>query len=136
MPRSTTTPRPTRRSAKQPSIATQETNAAPLKKRTTSTPARTGRKTIRANQSDPAALEGPAGGVRIPADPQRLSKLDQLVALLRRPDGASLSELADATGWQAHSIRGAIAGSLKRKGHVVTSEKSDGIRRYRIEAMP
>ena len=36
------------------------------------------------------------------------------------------------TGWQTHSVRGALAGSLKRKGHVVTSDKVDGVRRYRV----
>jgi hypothetical protein len=65
-----------------------------------------------------------------------VSKLDRLIALLKRPDGASLSELTNATGWQAHSVRGAIAGSLKRKGHVVISQRIDGVRRYRIEVLP
>ena len=41
------------------------------------------------------------------------SKLDQIVALLSRPEGATLAELVAATGWQAHSVRGALAGSLK-----------------------
>ena len=60
-------------------------------------------------------------------------KLDLLVTLLQRPEGASLAELSSATGWQAHSIRGALAGSLKRKGHTITSERIEGIRRYQIE---
>ena len=42
--------------------------------------------------------------------------------------------LVAATGWQAHSVRGALAGSLKRKGHAIISEKVDGERRYRIGA--
>jgi Protein of unknown function (DUF3489) len=62
------------------------------------------------------------------------SKLDAIVALLARPDGASLAELVAATGWQAHSVRGALAGSLKRKGHAIVSEKVAGERRYRIGA--
>ena len=63
------------------------------------------------------------------------SKLDLIVSLLTRPDGASLAELADATGWQTHSVRGALAGSLKKKGHRIVSEKTEGPRRYRIEAV-
>lgn len=60
-------------------------------------------------------------------------KLGALVALLLRPDGASLTTMQAATGWQAHSVRGAIAGSIKKKlGFEVTSEKSDGGRVYRI----
>lgn len=62
------------------------------------------------------------------------TKLEMLLALLSRPDGASLAELVAATGWQAHSVRGALAGSLKRKGHAIASEKVDGERRYRIGA--
>lgn len=61
------------------------------------------------------------------------SKLDTLVALLRRPSGASIQELSAATEWQAHSVRGALAGTLKKKGHSISSEIVDGMRRYRIQ---
>ena len=60
------------------------------------------------------------------------SKLDTLVALLRKPNGASIDELATATAWQKHSVRGALAGTLKKKGHVISSDVVDGVRRYRI----
>jgi hypothetical protein len=60
------------------------------------------------------------------------SKLDTLVALLRSPNGASIDELATATAWQKHSVRGALAGTLKKKGHVISSDVIDGVRRYRI----
>jgi len=60
------------------------------------------------------------------------SKLDTLVALLRKADGASIDELAAATSWQKHSVRGALAGTLKKKGHAISSEVVDGVRRYRI----
>ena len=59
------------------------------------------------------------------------SKLEQIIGLLQRPEGASLAELCKATGWQAHSVRGALAGALKGKGHVITSEKINDVRRYR-----
>jgi len=62
------------------------------------------------------------------------SKLDTVVALLSRPEGASLADLVAATGWQPHSVRGALAGALKRKGHAIASEKRKGERRYRIGA--
>jgi hypothetical protein len=62
-----------------------------------------------------------------------LSKLDTILTLLRRENGASLAELVKATGWQPHSVRGALAGSLKRKGHAVVSEKRDGERRYLLK---
>ena len=62
------------------------------------------------------------------------TKLEKIVDLLRRKDGACLEELCTATGWQSHSVRGAIAGALKKKGHLITSEKIDSVRRYRIGA--
>jgi hypothetical protein len=62
------------------------------------------------------------------------TKQAQLIALLRRPDGADLDEIAEATGWQKHTIRGAISGALKKKlGLDVTSTKDQqGRRIYRI----
>ena len=60
------------------------------------------------------------------------TKLDRMITLLRQKKGASLEDLCSATGWQTHSVRGAIAGSLKKKGHAITSKKIDGVRRYRI----
>ena len=45
--------------------------------------------------------------------------------MLRRPDGATIVEIVEATGWQPHTVRGALAGALKKRlGLVVTSEKS------------
>jgi DNA-binding IclR family transcriptional regulator len=67
------------------------------------------------------------------AVPARPGKIATLIDLLTRPEGASIEDLARATGWQHHSVRGAIAGTLKRKGYLVTSDKIDGLRRYRIE---
>ncbi len=60
------------------------------------------------------------------------SKIDLLIARLQRPSGATIDELSKVTGWQAHSVRGAMAGTLKKKGHIVTSDKVDGVRRYRL----
>lgn len=62
------------------------------------------------------------------------SKLDTLEKLLGRKNGASIAEMTKVTGWQQHSVRGAVAGALKKRGHTITSEKADGVRRYRIEA--
>lgn len=63
-----------------------------------------------------------------------VTKIDAVVAALRAPGGASITDLMTLTGWQMHSVRGAIAGTLKRKrGLTVTSIKRDGERVYRIE---
>ena len=61
-----------------------------------------------------------------------VSKIDLLISKLKRPSGATIDELVKATGWQPHSVRGAMAGALRKKGHVVTSHKADGTRRYRL----
>jgi hypothetical protein len=60
------------------------------------------------------------------------SKLNTLVTLLLQPGGASIDELAIATAWQKHSVRGALAGTLKKKGHAISSDVVEGVRRYRI----
>lgn len=59
------------------------------------------------------------------------TRLEQLEGLLATPSGATLAEMMVATGWQQHSIRGAMAGALKKRGLGITSEKIDGVRRYR-----
>lgn len=59
------------------------------------------------------------------------SKLDQVEALLLAPTGATIAEIMTATGWQQHSVRGAMAGALKKRGLTITSDKADGVRRYR-----
>ncbi|MEQ8370804.1 MAG: DUF3489 domain-containing protein [Alphaproteobacteria bacterium] len=57
-----------------------------------------------------------------------------LIDLLKRKGGATIDEAVDATGWQRHSVRGAISGTLKKKlGLDVTSEKVESRGRvYRI----
>ncbi len=62
------------------------------------------------------------------------TKQAQLIAMLQKPNGASLDEIVAATGWQAHTVRGAIAGALKKRlGLTVTSEKVEGRGRvYRV----
>ena len=67
------------------------------------------------------------------AKPPGTTKLALLVAHLSAPGGATIAKLCKATGWQAHSVRGALAGALRRKGHLIRSEKEEGQRRYRIE---
>jgi hypothetical protein len=63
------------------------------------------------------------------------TKQGQLIEMLKRPEGATIDEIVAAFGWQPHTVRGAIAGALKKKlGLAVTSEKvDDRARAYRIE---
>lgn len=68
--------------------------------------------------------------------PPRVTKQEAVLTLLSRPDGVSVPELMQATDWQQHSVRGFLAGTVKKKlGFRLTSSKADGAdRRYRIAA--
>ena len=61
------------------------------------------------------------------------TKQAQFIGLLKKSSGVSMPDLMKTTGWQAHSIRGFISGTLKKRfGLNVISDISDGLRRYRI----
>ncbi|MEI6099951.1 MAG: DUF3489 domain-containing protein, partial [Alphaproteobacteria bacterium] len=62
------------------------------------------------------------------------TKQATLIAMLRAPDGATIEEITVALEWAAHTVRGAMAGALKKKlGLTITSEKVDGRgRAYKI----
>ena len=79
------------------------------------------------------APEMPADKAAKPAVPKSPSKLDQMEQMLTCEEGASIAEMVQTTGWQQHSVRGAMAGSLKKRGLTISSEKIDGVRRYRAE---
>jgi len=66
--------------------------------------------------------------------PRQHTKHMKLVEMLRRPDGATIAQLAKALNWQNHTVRGAMSGVLKKKlGLTITSEKPEGgVRSYRI----
>jgi hypothetical protein len=63
------------------------------------------------------------------------TKQAQVIAMLKRPKGATIAEIIAATEWQAHTVRGFFAGALKRRlGLEVTSEKVDDRGRvYRLQ---
>jgi hypothetical protein len=66
-------------------------------------------------------------------DPKRPSKQDEVIAMLRRPEGATVDEVASATGWQRHTVRGVFSGTLKKKlGITIASAKEERGRVYRI----
>ena len=61
------------------------------------------------------------------------SKTAQVVAMLQRKNGATLTEIMDKMGWKRHTVRGFMAGAMKKAGHTVESFKSEkGDRTYRI----
>ena len=65
----------------------------------------------------------------------RITKHDRILTLLSRRNGATIPEMMEATDWQQHSVRGFLAGTVKKKlGFTLTSSKTEGeLRRYRID---
>ncbi|CAM3632313.1 MULTISPECIES: DUF3489 domain-containing protein [Thalassospira] len=66
----------------------------------------------------------------------RDSKRAKVIEMLKRDGGATITQITEVTGWQPHTVRGAISGALKKKlGYNIVSRKLDtGERIYRIEA--
>ncbi|WP_082496281.1 DUF3489 domain-containing protein [Brevundimonas sp. Leaf363] len=106
-----------------PPVAKASAIKRSTKRERTQSPA--GQATEWPSPNPPSLAEGEA--VRQP------TKIDQVVAMLKREGGATSADLMAATGWQAHSVRGAIAGTVKKKlGLVVVSAPSDLGRVYSI----
>jgi len=98
-----------------------------------------GRKEIGAAPAEAAIrpdrkAKGSGKAPKEPLAPRPQGKIATLVDLLRRPDGATIEAMMAATGWQAHSVRGAMSGSVKKTmGLTITSEKTDAGRIYRVD---
>jgi len=100
-----------------------------------------GRAAIGLNPSTPSgsddqaadAIDAPAG-----LNPPRAgTKAAQVIEMLGRPEGATVPQLSEVTAWLPHSVRGFLAGALKKKhGIKLESEPADGGRVYRIASQP
>ncbi len=77
---------------------------------------------------------GPTKGTRASGGKRTGTKQDQLIAMLRSPEGVTVDQVVKSLDWQPHTARGAISGAIKKKlGLKVVSEKVDGRGRvYRI----
>jgi hypothetical protein len=70
-----------------------------------------------------------------PSDAKRPSKQEAVVAMLQRPEGATVDEVASVMGWQRHTVRGLFSGTLKKKlGLTLASAQEERGRVYRIAA--
>lgn len=86
--------------------------------------------TVDAHEAAPAAPTAPSARSASPL-PRASSKTAAVIALLTRPNGATLPDLIAATDWLPHTTRAALTG-LRKKGHSITRDKRDGVTRYRI----
>jgi hypothetical protein len=86
-----------------------------------------------APSAPPAAAASSAEGAstQAPASPQAGSKIETVIGLLRRDNGATLAAMVEATGWLPHTTRAALTG-LRKKGHAVTKAKRDDVTVYHI----
>jgi Protein of unknown function (DUF3489) len=67
------------------------------------------------------------------SEARRPSKQEEVIAMLRRPEGATIDEVARVTGWQRHTVRGVFSGTLKKKlGLTLASAQDERGRVYRI----
>ena len=94
----------------------------------------------KSSKKNTPAKKSPKGG-KAPAkpakpeagSPRERSKTAQVVAMLQRKNGATLSEIMEKMGWQRHTVRGFMAGTMRKAGHEVESFKPEGGERtYRI----
>jgi hypothetical protein len=106
---------------KKPRVARQGAQVTPTKGKSAKN-AKAPKKALKGAKSESAAREG--------------SKAAKVLDLLKRAEGATLAELMKATGWQAHSVRGLLSGTVRKKlGLTVTSAKGeDGERTYSVTA--
>jgi len=86
-------------------------------------PAKTARKAVKKTQAPITTGTQPRSG----------TKQAQMIELLSRDTGATIADIVTATGWQPHTVRGAMAGALKKKlGLTIRSQKVDGQRVYQL----
>jgi hypothetical protein len=119
--------------AEQPKATTKAT-AAPRNPRVTPSKAKSGRKASPAKKAAKTAKPAKKAGEPKPAGAREGSKTEKVLDLLKRPDGATLKEIMKATGWQPHSVRGFLSGTVgKKMGFKVESTKAEsGERTYSI----
>jgi hypothetical protein len=114
--------------------ATTKATAAPRKPRVAPSKPKSGKKPTSAKKGTKGSKRATAAKEATGA--RQGSKTEKVLDLLKQAGGATLKELMKATGWQAHSVRGFLSGTVgKKMGLTVTSAKSeDGQRSYSFKA--
>ncbi len=117
------------KATKRASSAKRARNVAPSK-------AKSGKKPTAAKKAPKTAKKTSVGKTAKEKGFREGSKTETILGLLKRPEGATAKELLKVTGWQAHSLRGFISGTLGKKlGLTVTSAKTEsGERAYSVKA--
>ena len=110
------------KSNRKPAVREQRASVAPAKRKSGKKPR--------------PVKSAPRGGGQKSGNARDGSKAAKVLGLLQQPGGVTSTELMKATGWQAHSVRGFLSGTVgKRMGLTVASTKGDdGQRRYSVKA--
>jgi hypothetical protein len=109
--------------------ASQQANAGKRSPRVASPKAAAKRKTASAKKAKRAKTRAATSA----AAPRPGSKTAQVITMLRRKNGATLDEIMEKMSWQKHTVRGFMAGAMKKAGYSVESFKPDGgARTYRL----
>jgi len=115
-------PKPAQRTASKPP-SRRKTGSAPGARQTRLTPSSSKGNRASRTKLKPAARSN-----------ANQSKSAQVLELLARPDGATLAELMEVTGWQAHSVRGFLSATVRKRMKLpLRSDVPDHARRYWIE---
>jgi hypothetical protein len=114
--------------------APTKANVAPRKRRVAASKGKSAKKASPAKKATKGAKV--AQPVKTQPGARQGSKTEKVLNLLKRSSGATAKELMKATGWQPHSVRGFLSGTVgKKMGLAVTSTKGeDGERTYSIKA--
>ena len=105
--------------------------AAKRRARKTARKSATRRQAKRALAATASPANAKAGSFTVPI---RQSKKAAILGLLERPDGAAISDLTAATGWQMHSVRAALTGLRKDGKELIRAKDDAGVTRYRLTA--
>lgn len=89
-----------------------------------------------AEATHPASTESPGTEAPKARRTRENTKQAQVIALLSRPEGATLEQLVEATGWQKHTVRGALSLLGKKQGIPIESSKAEAGRVYRVAVHP
>lgn len=78
--------------------------------------------------------QAPVATIKVAPRTRDNTKQAQIIAMLQRPEGATISQIVEVTGWQPHTVRGTFAGAFKKKlGLALSSSKDEhGQRVYRV----
>ena len=88
-----------------------------------------------ANEAPPVAAQAQDTATPRPRTREN-SKQATVIKMLQRPEGATVQQICETTGWQSHTVRGTFAGALKKKLglNIVSNKVAGGERIYRIDA--